>query len=370
MQDEILDITKKLIGFKTVTGNDKEFAKCFGFIKNFFAKEIKSGRIIVKEYEKNNLTSIVFLNIDTLKPDIILAGHIDVVGADNKDFIPKIKAGKLFGRGAADMKSEVAALMIVFNEIIKSGTKESIALMITSDEEMTGKSGAGYLVNEVGYRSEIAIAPDGGHNFELVVKEKGGFWIKIIAKGKLSHGSRPWLGENAILKLMMFYRELEKIFPPLKKTKSLYQDGVTVNLGKFSGGKSVNAVPDRAEMYLDLRYSDKADKKRIIDVIKKISRKHKLGLQVTDIVEILETDPKNHYVKRFKTIAEKIIDKPIKIAKATGGSDARFFSAKNIPVIIMVPNCGNKHGASEWVEIKSLEKFYQILKYFLVEICE
>lgn len=368
MQNEILDLTRKLISFKTVNGNDKEFTECFGFIKNFFAKEIKSGKIIVKEYKKNNLPSIVFLNIDTLKPDIILAGHIDVVGADDKDFIPKIKNGKLFGRGTADMKSEVAVLMIAFREIIKSGTKKSIALMLTADEEMTGKSGAGYLINEIGYRSKAAIAPDGGHNFELVVKEKGGFWIKIAAKGKLSHGSRPWLGENAILKLIKFYQYLEKEFPPLKKTKLMYQNGVSLNLGKISGGKTINSVPDSAEMYLDLRYSDKKDRKGIIDVIKKLSRRHNMDFQITDIVEMLETDVNNDYIKKFQKVAAKIINRPIKIEKVTGGSDARFFSAKNIPVIIMVPNCGNKHGANEWVQIKSLEKFYRIIKEFLAQI--
>jgi len=74
MQNEILNLTKKLISFKTINGNDKEFAGCFNFIKNFFAKEIKSGKIIVKEYKRNNLPSMVLLNIDALKPDIVLSG--------------------------------------------------------------------------------------------------------------------------------------------------------------------------------------------------------------------------------------------------------------------------------------------------------
>jgi len=368
MQNEILELTKKLINFKTVNGNDKEFAGCFSFIKNFFAKEIRAGKIIVKEYKKNNLPSLVFLNIDTLKPDIILQGHIDVVSAEEKDFAPIIKNGKLYARGAGDMKCEVATMMAVFKELINSGFKNSIVLMLNSDEEIGGDAGAGHLVNEIGYRGKIIIAPDGGNNFELDINEKGLFWIKIISSGKAIHGSRPWLGENAILKLMKLYEKLEIVFPPLKKTKSLYQDGITVNLGKISGGKSVNAVPDKAEMYLDIRYSEKSDKKRIINEIQKLCQKEKLNFEIINSAEMFEVNPENPYVKRFKVIAEKILGRKIKIIKSTGAGDNRFFSAKGMPVIILGPNFAGEHGANEWVEIKSLEKFYKIIKEFLAQI--
>lgn len=368
MQMEITELTKKLIGFKTVNGRIEEFDNCIDFIKGYFKPQIESGKIFLDEYEKNNLRSIVFSNRKTIKPEIILNGHIDVVNAEDKDFSPRIKGGKLYGRGAADMKSEVATMMIAFKEIVENNLKKSVSLMLTSDEEQSGKSGVEYLINEIGYRSNVAVVPDGGHNFELVVKEKGGFWIKVAANGKSAHGSRTWLGENAILKLMKFYYELEEMFPPLKKSKLLYQDGVSINLGKMQGGKSINSVPDSAEMFLDIRYSEKIHKSEIIRTLRRLSRKRKLSFEVTDVVEMLETDPENPYLEKFKDIAKKTIYKPISIAKASGASDARFFSEHRIPVIIMAPNCGNKHGKDEWVEIKSLEKFYNILTQFIKEI--
>jgi len=365
---EITKLTKRLIEFQTVSGNDKEFISCISFIKAYFGPQIESKKIFVAEYEKNGLHSIVLSNQKTTEPEIILNGHIDVINAEKRDFFPRVKAGKLYGRGAADMKSEVATMMIAFREIVANDTKKSISLMLTSDEELSGMSGVGYLMNEIGYGCKIAIVPDGGHNFELVVKEKGGFWIKITSSGKSVHASRNWLGENAILKLMKFYYALEEIFPPLKKTKLLYQDGVTINLGKIQGGKSINSVPDSAVMFLDIRYSEKIHKTGIINTLEQLSRKHKLSFEVTDIVEMLETDQKNPYLKKFKNIAKKTIYKPITITKASGASDARYFSEHGIPVIIMTPNCGNKHSKDEWVEIKSLEKFYNILIRFINEI--
>ncbi len=368
MQKEIAEITKKLIGFKTVNGRTEEFNACMDFIKEYFEPQIESKKMFFEEYEKNGLRSIVFSNHKTINPEIILNGHIDVVNAEDKDFSPRIKGGKIYGRGAADMKSQVAALMIAFKEIVADGTNKSISLMLTSDEELSGESGVGHLVKNVGYRSDVAIVPDGGHNFELVIKEKGGFWIKVSASGKSAHGSRTWLGENAILKLMKFYYELEEIFPPLKKSGLLYQEGISVNLGKMNGGKSINSVPDSAEMFLDIRYSEKIHKPEIIKTLERLGRKHKLGCEITDVVEMLETDPRNPYLEKFKDIARKTIYRPIVITKATGASDARFFSECGIPVIIMTPDCGNKHGKDEWVEIKSLEKFYDILIRFIKQI--
>lgn len=365
---EIIEITKKLIGFKTFNGNDKEMIRCFNFIKDYFKPEIKNKKIIVKEYRYNNLTSLVFSNTNTLKPDILLNGHIDVINADNKEFRPKIKNGRIYGRGSADMKSEVVIMMVIFKEAINSGIKKSISLMLTSDEEMAGNSGVGFLVNKIGYRSKVVIIPDGGHNFELVIKEKGGLWIKITAKGKSIHGSQPWLGKNAIIKLLKFYNALEKVFPALKETKVQYQDGVSLNLGKISGGKNINSVPDGAEMYLDIRYSEKDHKKIIIDTVKKLSKKHKVKFEMIKFIEILENNPRNYYIKKFRDIAAKSSKKVIKFSKATGTSDARFFSAKGIPVIIIVPHGDNEHGQNEWVEIKSLDKFYQILKEYIENI--
>ncbi len=311
---------------------------------------------------------MVFSNKKTLNYDIMFNGHIDVVGAGDHDFAPKIKNGILFGRGAGDMKCEVAAMMILFKELINSNCNKPIALMLNSDEETGGASGAGYLVNEVGYRSKLVISPDGGNNFELDIKDKGLFWIKISATGKTGHASRTWLGDNAILKLLKFYQDIEKSYPPLKKTKSLYQDGITLNLGVISGGNAINMIPEKAEMSLDIRYSGKKDKKQIIETIKKLSKKNDVSFEIINSADMFEISPDNPYIKKFKTVAEKILSRKIKMIRSTGAGDNRFFAAKNMPVIIFGPNFGNEHGPDEWLEIKSLEKFYRILKQFTEEI--
>lgn len=365
MQKEIVELAKKLIAFKTVAGNTAEIAACFDFIKKYFTAEIKQGKIIVREYEKNGVLSLVLANSNTLNPDILLNGHIDVVNAESKDFTPYIKNGKLYARGAADMKSQIATMILALKEFVNNGAKKSIALMLTSDEEIGGKNGVGYLINDIGYKGKVAIIPDAGENFELNIKEKGVLWIKAIATGKSSHGSQPWLGENAIVKLIKFYENIQKKFPPLRKIKSAYQDGISMNIGKILGGKSVNAVPDHAEIYIDFRYSKKSDKNLIITALKTLTRKHKLIFEIIEDMDASETDPDNSYLKKFKSITEKIINKKMKFTKSTGCSCSRFFSTKNIPVILTSPNYRNIHADNEWIQIKDLDKFYNILMTFL-----
>ncbi len=367
MKKNILEITKELIRFKTVDGGNKETINCFNFIKQYFKPEIDSGKIVIRKYKKNNSISLVFSNSKSYSYDIVFAGHIDVVDADKKDFIPKVINDKLCGRGAADMKSEVAVMMVVFKEAVNEGIKKSLALILTSDEE-TGGQGAKYLLNEIRYRGKVAIVPDGGQGFELIIKEKGGYRFRVISQGKSAHASRAWLGENAILKLINFYKDLEKLFPPLKKIRALYQDGVSLNLGKIAGGKSINVVPDTAEMYLDMRYSEKSDKRKIIKAIKDLAKRYKLDFEIIKTIEMMDVNPKNYYLKKFKDVAEEILKRPIKIAKWAAASDARFFSNHHIPAIVIAPNCGNKHGQNEWVEINGLYKLYWILKKYIQEV--
>lgn len=368
MQNEILALAKKLIAFKTITGNGKEASDCFDFIKEYFESEIKTKKIFTKEYKKNGFKSLVVATSDSLAFDVLMNGHIDVVDAENENFIPSIKNGKLYARGAADMKSQVATMMILLKELANTGAKRSIALILNSDEELGSKNGIRYLLKDIGYRGKIAIMPDGGENFELNTREKGVLWAKITAQGIAAHGSRPWLGENAILKIIKFYRELENKFPSLKKTKSIYQDGISMNLGKIQGGKSTNAVPENAEAYIDFRYSEKSDKKKIADALNSFSKKHKLNFEIIESMDVSTTDPDNPYLKKFRSIAQKQIGKKIKIIGSTGSSGSRFFSAKNIPVIVTSPNYGNIHAPGEWVEIKDLAKLHNIIKTFVQNI--
>ena len=119
-------------------------------------------------------------------------------------------------------------------------------------------------------------------------------------------------------------------------------------------------------MHLDFRYPKKSQKQKILSLIEKISKKFKgVSFKIEVEGDILNNSKKNKYIKKILKVAKKQGIK-LKFYKAHGASDGRFFSAKSIPVIMFKPLCSEPHIDNEWIDLKSLEKFSQILKSFLV----
>ena len=351
MNKELIHITKKLISFQT-TQDKEEIKKCFNFIK----KEMKGFKI--KEYNINGKRSLViFLGRDRKKFDIILNGHIDVVPAEKNEFKPKIKNGKIYGRGSYDMKSGCAIGILLMKKL----RPKNVALILTSDEEIGGENGTGFLVKK-GYRAKFVIVLEGTKE-KVVAERKGVLRLSITAKGKSVHASKPWDGINAIEKLINCYLDIKKTFPKITK-KSSYEKKWqrTINLGVIRGGDVVNKVPDYAEMGIDIRFNRKENPKKILNKIKLISRKHKCSVKIDHISPITFTDIKNIYVKKILESSK------LKIKKQLGASDSRFFSEKGMPVVDIGPKGKNVHAKGEFVYIKSMEKIYKILEKFISEL--
>lgn len=292
-------------------------------------------------------------------------GHIDVVHAPDEMFKPRVKSGKLCGRGASDMKGVLAAEMILLKKLVLNGCSESIALLIVSDEEVGGFDGAKMIIEKEKYRPGVVIIPDGGDNWRMVNEEKGVYWLEIIAKGKTSHGSRPWLGDNAGEKLMRKYFEILDNF---KLAKNEQDRLPTINLGKMEGGLNLNQVMGEAKISLDIRYPSLFSEKQIREKIKKI-------LGVGFVIRNLETaipakNPENKYSRILQNIlAEQNKKQPEQIISC-GASDARFFRYKKIPALVFKPVCGDQHGDGEWMDIKSLNVFYDVCEELVKKIVD
>jgi len=353
--NEIVGLTKQLIRFKTTSDNYLELKKCIRFIEKYFS----GCNVIIKKYESNKKPSLIVLFKKTKGAELFLVGHIDVVPASNELFKPIVKVGKMYGRGALDNKVNVAIIMSLMRFYSKQRQRPNIGLMITSDEEVGGKNGVGYLLRKQKYAADFSLVLDAGDNYEIVTQEKGALHVKISTKGRDAHGSRPWKGENAIDKLIDFYLKLKKSFPKTTKQNRWKQ---TVNLGMIKGGSAVNKVPDYAEMWLDMRFTNEKEKR---EIIKEIKRTRGIKFEIITDANVLNTNKNNLYVRALKESIEKIIKKKTRFSKEHGASDARFFAYKKIPTALIVPLGHNIHAKEEYVEINSISKVYDILKNFI-----
>ena len=340
------ELLKKLIKFKTVDSDEKAL-NCVKYIKDY----LKDTHLYMKDYLFNNKRSLVISNTVSNNLDIIFCGHLDVVPAKDEQFNPVICDGKMYGRGTFDMKGHDAVMI----ELMKNlDTDYKVALFLTSDEEAGGFNGTDILLNKEGYTSKFAIVPDGGNNFNLIEEEKGVLELEISYTGKPAHGSTPYKGINAIVKLMDIYNKIIEIYPIPKDDNDFI---TSVNLGNISGGDYINRVPAFAKMGLDIRYIPTDTPESILENIKKID--DKMDIKVTENsyeFKYIESD----LSKKYLDICKEVLNDEVIFAKCASSSDARFFYKNGISTIMMNA-CGyDMHGDNEWIDLDSLDKLYEI----------
>jgi len=191
---------------------------------------------------------------------LAFTGHVDVVPLGNAawqhdPFGAEIADGRLYGRGASDMKSGVAAFVVAaISQADRLRAGPGLSLIITAGEE-TGCEGA----------FAMAASPQGrallGQAGALVVAEptanqpllghKGAFWLAAEARGITAHGAMPEQGDNAIYKIARAAVALEHF--SFETGPHPLMGAPTLNVGTVGGGLNINSVPDAAQMTIDIR---------------------------------------------------------------------------------------------------------------------
>ncbi|EQD39004.1 succinyl-diaminopimelate desuccinylase [mine drainage metagenome] len=181
---------------------------------------------------------------------VVLSGHLDTppIGDYWSFSQSQVASGRLYGRGAADMKGTVVAMLQAAADLVLR--KVPVVLAFTTDEETT-MQGAAALSKTLPMRRAKAIVVGEPTGLRVAHAEKGVLDIAIETRGKAAHGAMPHLGENAISKMMRIVRGLEsfkgRIAHPELGT-------VTMNLGTFHGGNRLNVVPNKATAEVDIRF--------------------------------------------------------------------------------------------------------------------
>jgi len=362
MSSKILSLTKSLISIPSTRDNKKALNDVLGLA----LKEVKD--FTIERFEKEGFPSALIYPQKTRpkKFKIILNAHLDVVSGRQEQFKPYEKDGKLFGRGAIDMKGAAAVEILVFKEVAKK-VSYPLALQLVTDEEIGGFSGTKYQI-EKGVRADFVIAGE-PTDFGVNNKAKGIIWLKIKTKGKAAHGAYPWRGNNALWMAKKILDKIEKQYPVPKK--EAWQ--TTFNLAKIeTGNQTFNKVPDEATIFFDIRYIPEEFAGKNFEKGKEILTKKlkNLASNLGEIEIILFeppqfTDEKNFYVLRLKEEAKKVLKKNIKTIVKHGGSDIRHFNQIGCQGVTFGPIGGDLHGDNEWVDIKSLEEYFAILNSYL-----
>jgi acetylornithine deacetylase/succinyl-diaminopimelate desuccinylase-like protein len=301
---EAIELLQRLIRVNTVNppGNERALQE------ELAAKLGESGfecDLLAAEPERPNL--VARLRGEADGPTLTLLGHVDTVRADQSEWSRDPWSGDLvegwiWGRGALDMKGQVAAELAACLELGRSGWRPSgeLLLVLTADEEAGGGLGAQWLCAEHPdkVRSDFVVNEGGGSTFEiggrrlytLSVGEKGIFRMSLLVRGRAGHASVPRIGDNALLKLSRHLASLTEQPPPrrseigeallseifgeplrgddgiksglerLRSEAPLIADflvepmlSVTLTPTKAHVGKKANVIPSEAEALIDCR---------------------------------------------------------------------------------------------------------------------
>ena len=358
--DEILKVAQRLIEFRSTKDEPGEISGAIDYIQNYF----NSPAFVVRKHNSNNKPSIVVTFKQSKSPHLFLVGNIDVIEGQDYQFHPKIKNGRLCGRGAWQMKTMVALMMVLLRDLADQEKRPSLGLMITSDEQLGGKDGTEYLLEKENYSANVAFVPSSGREFNLVCTQKGALHFKITVHGKPAHASRPWMGESAIEKMIGICRSLYNTYPNPKDPNA---DGkFSLNIGRIKGGNSINKLAAKAEAYVDFRYPENLKEADVIRNLKKLCKNCEIEFLVR--VKPFYAPKDNLYLEDYQAITEKILKRKIDCIHEAESSDGRFFSDKGIPAIITRPIGQGSHTDQEWIEIESLIKFYAILREYASDL--
>lgn len=356
MINKIMGLSQKLIVVPSTNNSKKELEQVLKI-----AEEQLEGYTL-ERFKKDNCPSILVYNAKTRpkKFKVILNAHLDVVPGKKTDYKAVEKKGKLYGRGTYDMKATAAAEILVFKEVAKQ-VRYPLALQLVTDEETGGFNGTKYQI-EKGVRADFVIA---GEPTDLGVnnKAKGIVWVKIRTHGKTAHGAYVWNGDNAIWSMKKVLNSLEKSYGVPKR--EVWR--TTVNLAKIeTSNTTFNKVPDDCTISLDIRCIPE-DKNTVIQKIRSLLPKDvKLEVLLNEPAQF--TDEKNPFLQALCRTAEKITNKKIPIIVKHGGSDIRHFNQVGCDGVTFGPIGAGHHSDNEYVEVRSLYDYYNIIKDFLVGV--
>lgn len=351
-----IHLLKNLVSIRSVEGNMVAMKE----IIDLCLLQLERLGLKSKLYESNGVYSLLIAKEIKTTYKILLNGHLDVVEGPDALFIPTVKNGRLYGRGASDMKGPVAVMFDLLPDIYDSDT----ALLLTTDEEVGGFDGVGFVTSKIGVNAKYVIVPDTDPSYKVLRSAKGACHMLLRYKGKSVHASEPWNGDNSITKMMLILEEISK------KVGSYSVDpksGISLTVSKIEGGNSVNMVPDLCKAYIDVRFRTLTEYCFLKKVIENSIRKYKcLKMEELVFANPLINDVSSNEYKELENILKKNGVDYIEYIDDLGTSDARYFASTDTKVFSFNPIGGGIHENGEWVSINDLERFRKVLYEFVL----
>ncbi|MCO7127569.1 M20 family metallopeptidase [Sporolactobacillus shoreicorticis] len=371
--ERAVELLKSLLKINTTNPPGNE-AKAVALIQPLFEAAGIDTEVVT--YSENRHQLIATLKGEEPGKVLAFTGHMDVVPVgeipwDYPPFGAEEADGKIFGRGASDMKSGLAAMVAAMIQLKEADApiKGTLKFIATVGEE-TSSIGAEQLVKS-GYADDLdAVLIGEPTDNELSIAEKGALWVRLTTFGKTGHGSTPSCGINANEHMIAILSKFQTEFQFDYEADDLLSEP-TSSIDVMHGGNGTNVIPDKCSVEIDMRTLPSQNHKEIIsalesliDTVKKDIPELKATIEILNDMRPVKTPKDDEFVQRLAEVIEDVRRKKIEPYGFSGYTDGAFFSQveKTFPIAVVGPGYPPvAHQPNEYVE---REPFFDSIKIY------
>lgn len=374
MKTEIIDLAQQLIKRPSISPDDRG-------CQQLIAQQLERAGFHIEWLPFNN-TLNMWATHGCGGPTVAFAGHTDVVPVGDESqwsyppFSAEIVNDMLYGRGAADMKGSLAAMVIAAIQFVKENPqhKGRVALLITSDEEAAATDGTVKVVETLMQRHEkidycLVGEPSSTKQLGDIVKNgrRGSITGNLYIKGIQGHVAYPHLADNPVHKALPFLQELtttiwdqgNTFFPPTSLQIANIQAGTGSN----------NVIPGELYVQFNLRFNTETNDKKIKQQVQDMLAKHQLDYRLT---WSLSGQPflteKGKLVEAVTASLQEIVNITPILETSGGTSDGRFIALMGAEVVELGPLNQTIHRIDECVSCQHLAQLGQVYHRLLTKL--
>ncbi|HZR45041.1 MAG TPA: ArgE/DapE family deacylase [Ktedonobacteraceae bacterium] len=323
---------------------------------------------------------------------LMLNAHMDTVGVTGMEHphTPVVKDGRMYGRGAFDMKGGLAAIMLAAAAAKQHNLRGDVILTAVVDEEFAS-IGTNSVLKRWHADAAIVTEPTG---LQLCVAHKGFSWLEVETIGTAAHGSLPEEGVDAIVKMGKVLCKLEELDRSLRSKPShrLLKSG-SLHASLITGGQELSSYPARCLLQIERRTIPgetpervEIEIRQILEQIKATDPNFKATLKTTltqapfevstdeAIVQIVNRQAKTVLGGEAPIASSAVwmkaaLDGDMAVASSSAWMDAALLSEAGIPTVVFGPDGTGAHAVVEWADLGTVEKCARVLIATIDEFC-
>lgn len=379
-KQDAIDFTKQLVQIDS--SNPGAYEKQ---IKEYIERVLQKERVTIKTSEvlKERYNLLAEIEGEVHTPALVFICHMDTVtlGEDwTKDPLGAEEIdGKIYGRGACDMKSGLACALSVFLERAENEKKpkHSLKLICTADEEDFMR-GVEKVIADGWVTKEDWILDTEPTNGQIQVAHKGRTWFEITVDGMTAHASTPWKGADANAGMAEVIRNIRLAIKDVPTHEDLGQS--TVTFGQIEGGYRPYVVPDHCKVWVDMRLVPPTDTKKAETIVQEAIKQAEAEIEgvkghyvITGDRPYVEKDEQSYLLKQLKQSADEVTKTDTIVSFFPGYTDTAVIAGTIGNHNCMSYGPGNlelAHKPDEYVLLDDIKRCESVLRKLIEHIIE